>query len=247
MWVHSSPDGGSTGEDCCSGDGKKHIDGLPGSGNSQQLAEVVIDNTRTGTRRDFYKDLTFIPKNIAPPILDFAIAPRYSDDWWWNKIPFSYDRYVEFSGPNDYGLNFQYTVNYEGYAIKKGGLVAKGSSGALGLIGPGSSFKIVSAYKNAISLFKGNKLLTNVGRAVTKHPQYFGFESTEALMKVHKTPQALNNLGSSTLKNIIRNGVKTTGAGGRYPNGWVTYTLQSGNAASWGADGSFIGFRGGGL
>jgi filamentous hemagglutinin len=86
--------------------------------------------------------------------------------------------------------------------------------------------------------------LTNAGRAVTKHPEYFGFESTEALMKVYRTPGSLNNLGSSTLKDILRNGVRTTGAGGRYPNGWTTYTLPNGNAASWGLDGTFIGFRG---
>lgn len=106
-----------------------------------------------------------------------------------------------------------------------------------------TGFDAVGAFKNGISPFKGGKL-TNVGRAVTKHPEYFGFESTEALMKVHRTPAALNNLGSSTLKNIIRNGVRTSGAGGRYPNGWTTYTLPNGNAASWGADGTFIGFRG---
>jgi len=86
--------------------------------------------------------------------------------------------------------------------------------------------------------------LTNAGRAVTKHPQYFGFESTEALMKVYRIPGSLNNLGSSTLKDILRNGARTTGAGGRYPNGWTTYTLPNGNAASWGLDGTFIGFRG---
>ena len=98
-------------------------------------------------------------------------------------------------------------------------------------------------FKSGIFQFK-NTGLTNAGRAVTKHPQYFGFKSTEALMKVHNTPAALNKLGSQSLKNILRNGVRTTGAGGRYPNGWVTYTLKNGNAASWTSDGVFIGFRG---
>jgi hypothetical protein len=104
-------------------------------------------------------------------------------------------------------------------------------------------FDAVGAFKNAISPFKGSNL-TNAGRAVTKHPGYFGFESTEALMGAYRTPGALNNLGSTTLKGILRNGVRTTGAGGRYPNGWTTYTLPNGNAASWGLDGTFIGFRG---
>ena len=98
-------------------------------------------------------------------------------------------------------------------------------------------------FKSGISQFK-NTGLTNAGRAVTKHPQYFGFKSTEALMKVHNTPAALNKLGTQSLKNILKNGVRTTGAGGRYPNGWVTYTLKNGNAASWTSDGIFIGFRG---
>lgn len=61
-------------------------------------------------------------------------------------------------------------------------------------------------------------------------------------MKAYRSPGALNNLGSSNLKDVLRNETRATG--GRYPNGWVTYTLPNGNAASWGLDGSFIGFRG---
>ncbi|ATL75973.1 hypothetical protein IQ37_12640 [Chryseobacterium piperi] len=112
-------------------------------------------------------------------------------------------------------------------------------------IGPAGSFNILKlkSLKSALSLFKGGKL-TNAGRAVTKHPEYFGFESTEALMKVFRSPSAINNLGATTVKNILRNGVRTTGSGGRYPQGWVTYTLPNGNAASWTVDGIFIGFRG---
>ncbi len=120
--------------------------------------------------------------------------------------------------------------------------IMKKLGGLLGIAAKGG-FDAVGAFKNAISPFKGGNL-TNAGRAVTKHPEYFGFESTEALMKVYRSPSALNNLGSSTLKDILRNGVRTTGAGGRYPNGWVTYTLPNGNAASWELDGTFIGFRG---
>ncbi|WP_053073330.1 DUF6443 domain-containing protein [Chryseobacterium sp. FH2] len=110
-------------------------------------------------------------------------------------------------------------------------------------IGPAGSFNILKAFKSGLSLFKGGSL-TNIGRAVTKHPQYFGFESTEALMKVFRNPNAINKLGADMVKDILRNGVKTTGAGGRYPQGWVTYTLPNGNAASWSIDGVFIGFRG---
>lgn|GEM_PF-1845036 len=109
--------------------------------------------------------------------------------------------------------------------------------------GGAEEFNIIGAFKNAFSPFKDGNL-TNAGRAVTKHPEYFGFGSTEELMKVYRSPSTLNNLGSSTLKDILRNGVRTTGAGGRYPKGWVTYTLPSGNAASFGLDGTFIRFRG---
>jgi RHS repeat-associated protein len=105
------------------------------------------------------------------------------------------------------------------------------------------SFDVVLAFKNAISPFKGQKL-TNAGRAATKHPEYFGFESTEALMKTLKTPEAINRLASERLKAVLRNGKMTTGSGGRYPQGWVTFTLKNGNAASWDSSGKFIGFRG---
>lgn len=155
---------------------------------------------------------------------------------------------------NPYGVAIETTANMiVGEEVTVGDIGwSLASIGPLGIAGKGGKstkvaaqegFNILNAFKNAISPFKGGKL-TNVGRAITKHPSYFGFESTEALMKVYRTPEALNKLGSSTLKDILRNGVKTTGAGGRYPNGWVTYTLPNGNAASWGLDGSFIGFRG---
>jgi filamentous hemagglutinin len=61
---------------------------------------------------------------------------------------------------------------------------------------------------------------------------------------VYRTSEELNRLGLDAIKSILRNGVKTTGTGGRFPNGWVTYTLPNGNAASWHFDGRFIGFRG---
>jgi len=48
----------------------------------------------------------------------------------------------------------------------------------------------------------------------------------------------------TTLKDILRNGIWTTGGGGSYPKGWVTFTLPNGKAASWVLDGTFIGFRG---
>ncbi|QTD45631.1 hypothetical protein [Ottowia testudinis] len=97
--------------------------------------------------------------------------------------------------------------------------------------------------QSAESPFKGQPL-TNAGRATTKHPEYFGFNSTEELRAVYRTDAQLNELASKNLNEILANGTRTSGAGGRYPNGWVTYTLPDGRAASWGASGEFIGFRG---
>lgn len=100
-----------------------------------------------------------------------------------------------------------------------------------------------SLFKSALQPFKKTKF-TEGGRAVTKHPEYFGFDDLASLQKVYNTPQKLNALAADSLKSIIRNGKVTTGAGGRYPNGWKTITSPDGRAASWNVDGTFIGFRG---
>ncbi|MGA4089331.1 hemagglutinin repeat-containing protein [Ralstonia nicotianae] len=92
--------------------------------------------------------------------------------------------------------------------------------------------------------YKEGQLITNAGRAVTKHPEYFGFDSTQELRKVYRTDTQLNELAANSIREILRDGARTTGSGGRYPNGWVTYTLPDGRAASWGGSGDFIGFRG---
>ena len=98
-------------------------------------------------------------------------------------------------------------------------------------------------FKAAISQFK-NTPFTNAGRAVTKHPEYFGFKNTNELRKVYNSEVKINKLAADTLKNIMRTGKTTTGSGGRYPDGWKTVTAPDGRAASWHADGRFIGFRG---
>ena len=81
-------------------------------------------------------------------------------------------------------------------------------------------------------------------RLATKHPEYFGFSDTNAMRAIYKSDDALNNLASSKLEESLSNGTRTTGSGGRYPNGWITYTLPDGTAASWHKSGEFIGFRG---
>ncbi|WP_321859159.1 hypothetical protein, partial [Paraburkholderia tropica] len=88
--------------------------------------------------------------------------------------------------------------------------------------------------------FKDGQAITSAGRAVTKHPEYFGFDSTQDLRQVYRSDAQLNEVAANAVRDILQNGTKTTGAGGRYPDGWVTYTLPDGRAAS----GEFIGFRG---
>jgi hypothetical protein len=95
----------------------------------------------------------------------------------------------------------------------------------------------------AESPFKGQGL-TNAGRATTKHPEYFGFSSTEELRAVYRTEAQLNELAAKSAQEILANGIRTTGTGGRSPGGWITYTLPDGRAASWTTSGEFIGFRG---
>ena len=86
--------------------------------------------------------------------------------------------------------------------------------------------------------------MSAAGRAVMKHPEYFGFSSQTELQAVYRTEAQRNALGESFIKEILESGSMTTGAGGRWKEGWVTYTLPDGRAASWTSSGEFIGFRG---
>jgi hypothetical protein len=125
-----------------------------------------------------------------------------------------------------------------GRAAQRGGVeVGVSSSGGV-LSTEGQSF-----LQSAEASFKGQHI-TNAGRATTKHPEYFGFNSTDELRAIYRTDAQLNELASNHLNEILANGIRTAGAGGRYPNGWVTYTLSDGRAASWSSSGEFIGFRG---
>ncbi|MFO6296943.1 hemagglutinin repeat-containing protein [Rahnella selenatireducens] len=107
-----------------------------------------------------------------------------------------------------------------------------------------SQAKINNLLNSALQPFKEGQNLTNAGRAVTKHPEYFGFESTEDLRKSYRSDAQLNKLAEESIQGILKGGTMTSGAGGRYPEGWVTYTLPDGRAASWSISGNFIGFRG---
>jgi hypothetical protein len=100
-----------------------------------------------------------------------------------------------------------------------------------------------SLLKVANSPFK-DQALSNAGRAATKHPEYFGFSDTQELRATYRTDDQLNKLAAGHVKEVLMGGIRSSGAGGRYPNGWITFTLPDGRAASWHASGEFIGFRG---
>ena len=65
--------------------------------------------------------------------------------------------------------------------------------------GPGGGIKGAILFKNAISIFK-NTRFTNVGRALTKHPELIGFSITEGLMNVLRNPMAVNKAASEASK-----------------------------------------------
>lgn len=102
----------------------------------------------------------------------------------------------------------------------------------------------VELIQSATQPFKAGQTITQAGRAVTKHPEYFGFKNIAELRQVYKGDTAVNQIAENAIRDLLRGGIKSTGVSGRYPNGWVTYTLPGGRAASWGLDGAFIGFRG---
>ncbi|CAE6837200.1 hypothetical protein [Paraburkholderia domus] len=87
------------------------------------------------------------------------------------------------------------------------------------------------------------QLMSKAGRAATKHPEYFGFRSAEDLRQTYRTTDQLNQLASDAVRNALDNGVRTTGIGGRYADGWVTYTPPTGPSATFYSNGDFIGFR----
>jgi len=173
---------------------------------------------------------------LAPELFQAGQASwREDNKSWWQNFYTSHDYLKEKDAELETKKNFALGV-----------LTSAGAEIAIGrlLMGAeiGEGLSAAKLYKAGLSPF--NSELTNAGRAVTKHPSYFGFETLQDLQKVYKTTAEINELGASRMKDLLRAGMKTTGAGGRYPNGWVTYTLQNGNAASWSADGTFIGFRG---
>ncbi|HEY0147796.1 MAG TPA: RHS repeat-associated core domain-containing protein [Allosphingosinicella sp.] len=81
--------------------------------------------------------------------------------------------------------------------------------------------RVFSSGPSATTLFRaalrpyGNSALTEVGRALTKHPEVVG-ATKDTLRLSFRTDHAINEAASSVLKSIIRNGNTTTSSLPRY-------------------------------
>lgn len=95
-------------------------------------------------------------------------------------------------------------------------------------------------FKNALGQFK-NTDMTNVGRALTKHPEVVG-ATKQNLRQGLRTDAALNNAGANALKNIMRSGVQSTSTLPRYGS-VTTFQLEGGfGARFYSSTKEFIGF-----
>jgi hypothetical protein len=108
----------------------------------------------------------------------------------------------------------------------------------------GFGFVFGRGFENAISIFK-NGPLTNVGRALTKHPNVIG-ETGNILQKLGGA-SGVNNAAANALKDIMENGTMTTKMTEAFGK-VVDYTLPNGIGARFYADtNEFIGFLGRGV
>ncbi len=142
------PDGGST-------------EGGPGDPpvNGGTLNEVVISTTRVGKFNDIDKILNFVPKE---PIFKSPIAPRYSDDFFWNKLAFDGTRRAVFG-------NNIYKVDNDGYAVKFLGRVPVGGEGALGFISGGGAIKFIKYTSEGIKALKSTEIAAQSVGGIAKY------------------------------------------------------------------------------
>ncbi|MBL6991531.1 MAG: VCBS repeat-containing protein [Bacteriovoracaceae bacterium] len=94
-------------------------------------------------------------------------------------------------------------------------------------------------FRSALQHYK-NTPLTNAGRALTKHPEVAGLTKS-TLRNTLRTSSQINDVASSTVKNMMRNGIKTTPNLGRYGK-VIQYRLNNGYGARWRSGSDFIGF-----
>ncbi|SNS10941.1 DUF637 domain-containing protein [Pseudomonas nitroreducens] len=145
---------------------------------------------------------------------------------------------------------FSPAFDHYGYMLTEPGFWGELSLGvALGVAGrylpsANAAREMGLFWQSAKEPYTSGQVISAAGRGVTKHPECFGFNSTLELRQIYRSDAMLNELAGNAIQEILQGGVRTAGAGGRYPGGWVTYTLPDGRAASWGVNGEFIGFRG---
>jgi RHS repeat-associated protein len=92
---------------------------------------------------------------------------------------------------------------------------------------------------NALQPFKG-QLLTEVGRALTKHPEVVGL-TKNSLRNSLRTSGAINDAAAAALRDILERGARTTINLPRYGQ-TIQYQVPGGFGARWYTDGRFIGF-----
>jgi len=86
--------------------------------------------------------------------------------------------------------------------------------------------------------------LSVAGRALTKHPNVVGAESGEALSRLYRTPQALNEAAYGAVSRIMSDGVRVARPHNRIGS-IVEYTLDSGIGIRFNAEAlDFITFLG---
>ena len=87
-----------------------------------------------------------------------------------------------------------------------------------------------------------NTGFTNVGRALTKHPEVIIGSTKQSLRQGLRTDAQINKAGADALKNIMRNGVKSTSSHPRFGD-IITYQIKGGHGARFDAKtNEFIGF-----
>jgi hypothetical protein len=96
----------------------------------------------------------------------------------------------------------------------------------------------------ANEMHAAGQLMSKAGRAVTRHPSYFGFKTAEDVRQVYRTNEQLNDFASKQVRDMLETGVRMEGEGGAGNQGWTTYTRSDGSGASWTRNGEWIGFRG---
>jgi len=100
-------------------------------------------------------------------------------------------------------------------------------------------------FRHALQPLRGG--FTNVGRALTKHPNILGAKSAQELTKRFGNNAGISNAAADALKNIMRNGARTTKPHTDFGR-VVDFKLPSGLGARFNAaTNEFIGFLGRGL